>query len=51
MCGNYDPALLWGVTVRRWLQPGEKLTGLRPDPLCWEEWDMQVGEGMRGWWW
>ncbi|GIM05501.1 hypothetical protein Vretimale_9983 [Volvox reticuliferus] len=43
-CPTSEPALMWEVTVRRWLQPGEKLTGLRPDPTAWEEWDMQVGD-------
>ncbi|GLI67009.1 hypothetical protein VaNZ11_011105 [Volvox africanus] len=44
LCPTCDPGLLWEVTVRRWLQPGEQLTGLRPDPFAWEEWDMQAGD-------
>ncbi|GIL66538.1 hypothetical protein Vafri_20035 [Volvox africanus] len=44
LCPTCEPGLLWEVTVRRWLQPGEQLTGLRPDPSAWEEWDMQAGD-------
>ncbi|EFJ41947.1 hypothetical protein VOLCADRAFT_98071 [Volvox carteri f. nagariensis] len=45
MCSSSDPPLLWEVTVRRWLRPGEPLGPLRPDPVAWEEWDMgQAGD-------
>ncbi|GFR44215.1 hypothetical protein Agub_g5402 [Astrephomene gubernaculifera] len=41
-CATSEPPLVWEVTVRRWMQPGEVLAGLRADPCVWEEWDMQV---------
>lgn len=47
-CPTAEPPLLWEVTVRRWLGPGQgqgqgqQLGELRPDPCVWEEWDMQV---------